>query len=195
MSLQDDSRAVAQLAKVLLLCNVENPSVANIVVGLDHLISKERKVRQELEEATRLNEKSSSMKQRVEQLKRLVTRAKEDFVAWARQDCEERIQELLDARETVLLKKDEYRNRLAVLKVEWEKVRGEWVDAACLQAKLDEYQSKVESLKQIQLALEPYNQLPPDPTLAMICIEEAKQRLANLTRQRDQLLRTLCINR
>lgn len=115
-------------------------------------------------------------------------RAERAFNGWVKRDILAGIEELKNATRTVQCKRKEYKERLAHIRSQDPKISDKSC-AASLVDKLDSIRQKQEILEQIQDSLRPYNQLPPDPTLATIEVERARQQLVALLSQRDQLLR------
>ncbi|PJF16470.1 hypothetical protein PSACC_03658 [Paramicrosporidium saccamoebae] len=105
-------------------------------------------------------------------------RAHNEFVGWGQRDCELGIKELKVATETVLQKREEYQLRLQRLHSVWQERHGNREPpvvrlADCAAQILD----KRGQLKSIEEALQPYNQLPPDISLASVEVERARQEL------------------
>lgn len=98
------------------------------------------------------------------------------------------IEELRNATHTVQCKREEYEERLRHLHSQ-DPPLPSGSPAASLVDKLELIRQRREELAQVQEALRPYNQLPPDLTLATIEVERARQQLDALLAQRDQLLR------
>jgi hypothetical protein len=88
------------------------------------------------------------------------------------------VKELQIATETVMQKREEYQLRLQKLYAVWQARHGNKEPpvvklADCAAQIID----KKGQLKNIEEALQPYNQLPPDISLASVEVERARQEL------------------
>ena len=77
---------------------------------------------------------------------------------------------------TVLQKKSEYQQRLENLHANYKQLNGP-IPTTSVTTKLTAIMGMREQLIKIEESLQPYNQLPPDISLATVEIEKARQEL------------------
>lgn len=185
---------VQQLVELASLLGVNHPlRYGEYQLELDALNRRAQQARTQLAQLTSLQRASAELAKEMEEQQGKLALAGDDFNRWARRDCEAGVQELGEATETVCRKREEYKERLSELGTRWrEQTTGdaEEMGASTLLLHLERLREGRRLLEQVQEALRPYNQLPPDVSLASIKLEEAKQELAHLMTQRDAIIRS-----
>lgn len=183
-----------QLVELASLLGVGHPlRYGEYQVALDALSQRARQAGVQLSQVTSLQRTLVRLAEEIREHQVKLAAAREDFDRWARRDCEAGMRELREATATVCRKRTEYRERLADLDARWREHSAgdtDGVGASTLLSHLEKLQEGRRRLEQAQQALAPYHQLPPDPSLASIRLEEARQELARLMAQRNVILRS-----
>lgn len=186
--------AVRHVVELASLLGISHPlHYGEYQLVLDALNRQVHQARTQLSHLTSLQRASAELAREIQEHQDKLAMTSEDFNRWARRDCEAGVRELGEATETVCRKREEYKERLLELDTRWrESATGnaDEMGANTLLLNLERLREGRRLLEQVQEALTPYNQLPPDVSLASVKLEEARQECARLMAQRDTILRS-----